>query len=161
MRIALPFAAAALLLAAAPAGAAEAWQTYTNTAHGYTLCFPPDLLEPQAEWESVEGRSFTARDGTELTVWQAVNDFGATAAKLQASNIENIEKAGATVSYRFAKGETDAVSGRSADTIYYAWDRLIEGDAILSLRIHYPVAAAGTWDPLVARLVACFKPGDI
>jgi hypothetical protein len=76
-------AATALLAAALPGFAAQdnhAWKTYANERFGFSVCYPSDLLRPEAAPDNNDGRTFIGSNGAKIAAWGSWNAMGGTLA---------------------------------------------------------------------------------
>ncbi len=137
------------------AAAAPPWNIYVNARFGYEICYPADLLSPEPEADNGDGRVFTSPTGSTLRVWGTYNVNGDGIAVLTDQTAADLKGDSGIETYRKVTSSTGIVSGQADGMISYAV-RHIEGDAIYSFILTYPIAQKAVFDPLAGKLHQCF-----
>ncbi len=141
-------------LAAVPALAqAAAEEVYNNARFEFSVGYDPHQLVPKGESANGDGMTWRSPDGrTELRAWGAweIPEWGL---KESCGAVrEELKQAGMKVALDRRTREFYAISGSDGTTILYQYGRR-KGDALVHVRISYPAAQRGRWDPCVKRLV--------
>ena len=138
------------------------WNTYANGRFGYELCYPDGLVKPQPEAENGDGRVFEGRNGAEMRVWGSNNTLEKTLeAALEESPstwVEHNDSGGTPrVNYSRQFSSYYVVSGNNETHDFFEKSYLKDGQ-FMTVRITFPVDDARRWQPVVARVLRCFKP---
>ncbi len=150
----------ALAALATTAGAPDhSWKTYANVRFAYQVCYPADMLTPQPEAPNGDGRAFTAKDGGELRVWGSNNAMEDTVASAANSEATYFAQRGGAVTYKVIKPQWYVLSGHEGDKLVYHRSRLVK-DVFKDWQLKYPTKDAKLWEPLVAKVSACFRSLD-
>ena len=132
------------------------WMTYVNVRFQYSICYPADQLVPQGEAANSDGQRFlSSQDGAELAAYGSNNALDETLRQRQSDMQSRLAGASGKVTYRAQKANWFVVSGQSGETIFYAKTIYSHGQ-FKSFELTYDRSAAALYDPVVARLAACF-----
>ena len=147
-----------LAITSAHAGAVgdHLWKSYTNERFRYSICYPEDLLVPQGESPNSDAQKFVAKDGAQLIVFGQYNALNESLRAVSASTAARLAGTSGKVTYKVLKPHWFVVSGKDAQTIFYA-KTLYSGDQFVSFELTYNHSAAGVYGPLIGRLNACFS----
>jgi hypothetical protein len=132
------------------------WKSYTNERFQYTICYPEDLLVPQGESANSDGQKFLARDGAQLVVFGHYNALDESLRAVSANTAARLAGASGKVTYKVLKPHWFVVSGKSAQTIFYA-KTFYSGDQFKSFELTYNYSSAAVYEPLIDRLNTCFS----
>jgi hypothetical protein len=138
-----------------PAWAFE-WSTYTNGLYGYEICYPADLLKPGGESDNGDGNTFTSESGATLKVWGSYNAAGESLESLTADIVPDLKGYSANVSYRRRTDAFSVVSGRNGNMIFYV-KFVLDKDGYRAIQVTFPVSESKIYDPMLARMPACFQ----
>ncbi len=147
---------AGLVLAMASAAAAQPAQTYLNARFRYSVAFPPGLLRALPEADNGDGRDFARPNAGPViaSVWGQHDALGWTPAQFLRDF--QTDCGGSPPSYRSVRRTSVVASCRTGGEILY--HRVIRrGDVLINLRLRYPVAERGTWDPVVQSMSASLR----
>ena len=139
---------------ASAAATAHDWQTYTNARFGFSGCYPADVFRPQGEPENLDGQKFVSDDGASLLMFGRNNVLGQSLREA----FQDASKGDDADLYTRLDKSWFVVSGRSGPRIRYR-KTILSGDRFDTLQIAYDVAQRTRYDPLVARMAACFHAG--
>lgn len=148
-------AGSAALATSVAAADTHDWRTYANARFGYAICYPADLVQPQAEADNGDGRAFTGAGGAELRVYGRNNATDDTLKSAQKDDEARLATDGGAVTYKAAKANWYVLSGRQGDRLFYVKTRLVK-DQFEVFELSYPAAAAKTWNPVAAHISDCF-----
>lgn len=127
---------------------------YSNPRFGYSISYPPDILQPQPVAENGDGREFRSADRqTKMLVYGTENVDGQTLA--QKYNDE-INQAGRTVTYKVLRSGFFAVSGYDGASIFYR-KTLFKNNQFMTFSITYPTAQRGIYDSITVRASKSFR----
>ncbi len=134
-----------------------AWPTYDNARFQYSICYPAQKLDAQPEADNGDGRQFVAKDGADLRVY---GDQDVSKETPEAAADEIGGRLGAPpdgkVTYKAVHGDWFVVSGRTMKEIFFAKGYL-DHDQFKVFEFTYPIAKAGAYNEVAAKLESCFK----
>lgn len=154
-------AATALQAAALPSFAARdnhAWKTYTNERFGFSVCYPSDLLRPEAAPDNNDGRTFIGSNGAKIAAWGSLNAMDWTLAVSARQDEQRLANDGGKVTYKAIRKGFYVISGRKGDQIFYNRTALANGK-FSTVELTYPTADSAVWNAISARVSQCFEPG--
>jgi hypothetical protein len=133
-------------------------RSYVNVRYSYQLCYPAALLHPRPEAPNGDGRTFAGAGGAELAVWgrYRLND---TLAGDTARRRRGYEADGTRITYAVTRPSFAVLSGRRGAQVLYL-RTIAAGDRLLTFTLRYPAVQAARWNPVAARLSACFRAGE-
>ena len=137
------------------AAAGHDWAVYANVKYQFQTCYPADLLHGQGESPASDGQAFAGADGAKLTASAIYNIDTETLAQLADETGQRLAGDHGQVTYRHMVRNGFTLSGKSGDQIFYA-KTLLSHDAVKHVELVYPASLAATYDPVAARLQACF-----
>ena len=135
------------------------YATYQNVRYRYSICFPPDLLEPQPESDNGDGRSFVGANGSELSVWGSYNVFDETNESAKEEDKSNFLDRGFAITYEFIGKDWYVLTGNKGDTIFYR-KSFVYPDKIVSFEITYHSEDAPIFDVVTESLARCIRSGE-
>jgi len=144
-----------LLNAQAPAADHHTWKVYTNVRFQYSICYPEDLLAPQAEAGNSDGRKFLAKDGAKLIVFGQNNALNETLQDALDDTASRLTGASGKVTYKAVKPDWFVVSGENGQSIFYA-KTLYAHEQFKAFELTYSSGASAVYKPIVSRLASCF-----
>jgi hypothetical protein len=131
------------------------YANYKNGRYGYELSYPPNLLHPQPESQSGDGRHFTSSDGSaRLSCWGAVVHEGENIQTLYQRDLA----AHPGSSYKVLRLDWFVISGETNGRIFYEKAVVREGSYAAFL-FEYSRSAKRTYDPVVSWISKSFKYG--
>lgn len=138
-----------LLAAATARQRAYGMQLLRGAEAGYSVIYP-DILLPLEEQAGPTYRRFTnpAKDSSLQVVEDTPGDLEMLFADLLGRY---------AVDYSRLRSDWFVVSGTVRDRLFYDMARLVDG-RIIHLRLSFPVAQRGLWDPLTVILYNSFQP---
>ena len=154
----------ACLLAAAmtTAAVASAWKTYANDRFGATAEVPANYTAGEPPVND-DGLRFTSPEGdATIAIWGALatvqeESFADYALRLASY----VKDDGWTVTYSAGEADWFAFSGSKADRIFY--EKIIQacnGQIANHVRLDYPAARKGEFDPIVAHVAKSLRSGQ-
>jgi len=139
--------------------ASSSFATYTNGRYGYSISYPADLLKPQLESDSGDGRVFQAKSGAaEFKVYagataEGFDDTPELIAGLAVEDCPNHKAA-----YRIVTPHLIAISCAIGMDIYYQ-KTLLRGGIATTMTAKYPKAESAVWNPVVSTMAKSVTPG--
>ncbi len=140
----------------AAGGAAHDWAIYANAKYQFQTCYPADLLHPQGESPASDGQVFANSDGGKLTASAIYNVDNQTVAQIADETGQRLAGEHGQVTYRHVTRNGFTLSGTSSNMIFYT-KTILSHDAQKHFEIIYPATLATTYNPIAARLQACFN----
>lgn len=155
MKLIVPLAFVFVVAFSFTANAQKTFSSYGNSRFEYFVEYPADLLTPQPESDSQDGRLFTSADNSiEMRAWGSTNalsrsvdaEFKATADKETG------------ITYRRSGPTWFAFSGLKDGKIFYRKTIYSKGsDSFASVLIEYSQAKKKEYDKMVQRIVKSLK----
>jgi hypothetical protein len=131
------------------------WKSYTNVLFRYAICYPEDLMFPQGESANSDGQTFLAKDGALLLVFGQNNALGQSLEDAMVITESRLTGSSGKITYKALRRDWFVVSGQAGSDIFYAKTRY-RHDQFTSFELTYNYSAAAVYEPLIARLNACF-----
>jgi len=130
---------------------------YSNARFAYSIGFPADLLEMQAESTNGDGTTFISKGGSaEMRVWGQLNALNRS---LREEYAEALTRPDTTITYKSLLKNGFAISGTAGDKIYYQKTlyRASKGGVFYTFTIEYPLAERSKFDAAVQHIVRSFR----
>lgn len=144
---------------ALPATAQNTYNTYRNARFGTVVQYPSNLLIPQRESDSGDGRRFISRDGdVELSVYGFHNKNNRTVNREMLRAINDWRRDGARLTYWKWQGGWFVLSGYVGSDIFYE-KTLYRNGVFHTLIWQYPKQMRKALDAPVTRSVRSFTAG--
>jgi len=129
------------------------YQTYANARFGYSISYPPNLLEPQGEAANGDGQVFSARDGSaEMRVFGRHNVNDET---LRSMFSRVTREFGNGVTYKVIRQDWFVVSAVIEGKIHYQKTMLRRG-VFKTFEIEYDSSRRAIYDSVTTRIAKSF-----
>jgi hypothetical protein len=132
------------------------WSIYTNARFGYSICYPPSLLQAQDEADNGDGRKFLGGNGAALLAFGQWNSESARLAAWTENQAAFYAGKHGKITYRARGGDWRVVSGTSGSGAEFYITAMTRDNAFVTFQIEYRATEAATYRPIVQRLSHCF-----
>lgn len=132
------------------------WSIYTNVRFGYSVCYPPSVLQAQEEADNGDGRKFLGANGATLLAFGQWNSESVSLAAWTERQAKFYAGKHGTITYRAGRGGWQVISGTNGAGSEFYIKAMTRDDAFVTFQMEYPAAEAAKYRPIVQRLSHCF-----